>query len=331
MTDIPLFRTVVDVPKSPSEIAHGQRILCVGSCFAENIGGRLKAFRFNACVNPTGILFNPFSMAKALSRLFRQEPYVEKDLFFADGVWRSWDHHGRFSAASKEECLKTINAGFEEGGEAVKHCDVLILTFGTAFVYQLTENGKIVANCHKQPDGLFTRKLLSVEEIVRECKEILGRVYRARPQCLCVATISPVRHLRDDPHENLVSKSTLACAVHELQKEFSRLYYFPAYEIMMDELRDYRFYEKDMAHPNEVAIDYIGEKFVNACVDEKSRQFIGEYEKIKNAMAHRISQHPSEETKKFAREQLGLISGMEKEYPGVPMDKEREYFSGLYS
>jgi len=189
------------------------------------------------------------------------------------------DHHSRFSSPTKEECLNAINRQYIAGAESLKNLDVLILTFGTAFVYQLTENGKTVANCHKQPRGLFTRKLLSVEEIVREYKEILGQIYRLRPKCLCIATISPVRHLRDNPHENLVSKSTLACAVHELEKAFPELYYFPAYEIMMDELRDYRFYEKDMAHPNGVAIDYIWEKFVDACVDDKSKRFIVEYEK----------------------------------------------------
>jgi hypothetical protein len=326
--DIPLFRTVVDVQKNPAAIAHGRRILCIGSCFAENIGERLKAFRFNVCVNPSGILFNPLSMAAAITRLIRQEPYSEKDLFFADGVWRSWDHHGRLSAASKEECLETINAGYKEGVEVLRNGDAMILTFGTAFVYQLVENGRTVANCHKQPAGLFIRKLLSVEEIVREWKEILSQIYRARPQCLCIVTISPVRHLRDDPHENLVSKSILACAVHELEKAFTKLYYFPAYEIMMDELRDYRFYEKDMAHPNEVAIDYIWEKFVSACVEEKSRRFIGEYEKIKSAMAHRVS-GGGDGVKKFAQEQLEIIMGIEKKYPEVPLDKEREYFSGL--
>jgi hypothetical protein len=328
MTDIPLFRTVVDVPKSPAGIAHGQRILCLGSCFAENIGERLREFRFNACVNPAGALFNPSSIAACLGRLGQARPYNEDELFLDTGLWHSWDHHSRFSGASKEECLGNINEKFSEGIESLRTLDVLILTFGTAFVYQLTENGRIVANCHKQPDSLFTRKLLSVEEIAGECKEILGQVYRARPKCLCIATISPVRHLRDDPHENLVSKSTLACSVHELEKAFPKLYYFPAYEIMMDDLRDYRFYDKDMAHPNEVAIDYIWEKFVGACVDEKSRQFIRDFAPIREAMGHRVMKG-GEAAKKFGQEQLEFIRGLEKKYPGIPLDKEKEYFRAL--
>jgi hypothetical protein len=328
MTDIPLFRTVVDVSKSPAGIAHGQRILCLGSCFAENIGNRLREFRFNACVNPTGALFNPSSIAACLGRLGEARPYNEGELFFDKGIWHSWDHHSRFSSASREECLGNINEKFSEGIESLRILDVLILTFGTAFVYQLTENGRIVANCHKQPDSLFARKLLSVEEIVRECKEIMGQIYRARTKCLCIATISPVRHLRDDPHENLVSKSTLACAVHELEKAFPKLYYFPAYEIMMDELRDYRFYEKDMAHPNEVAIDYIWEKFINACVEEKSRQFIRDFAPIRDAMGHRVMKG-GEAVKEFGREQLEIIQKLEKKYQEIMLDEEKKYFRSL--
>jgi hypothetical protein len=328
MTDIPLFRTVVDVPKSPAGIAHGQRILCLGSCFAENIGERLREFRFNACVNPAGALFNPSSIAACLGRLGEARPYNEDELFLDNGLWHSWDHHSRFSGASKEECLGNINEKFSEGIESLRTLDVLILTFGTAFVYQLTENGRIVANCHKQPGNLFTRKLLSVEEIAGECKEILGQVYRARPKCLCIATISPVRHLRDDPHENLVSKSTLACAVHELEKAFPKLYCFPAYEIMMDELRDYRFYEKDMAHPNEVAVDYLWERFVEACMGKKSQEFIKDFEPVKRAMEHRVMKG-GREVEKFAKIHLEKIGEMEEKYTGIKFDKEREYFSGL--
>jgi hypothetical protein len=148
------------------------------------------------------------------------------------------------------------------------------------------------------------------------------------PKVRCIITISPVRHLRDDPHENLVSKSILTCAVHELEKAFPNLYYFPAYEIMMDELRDYRFYEKDMAHPNEVAIEYIWEKFVNACLEEKSRQFIRDYAPIREAMGHRVMRG-GEAVIKFGREQLEIIQKLEKKYPGIPLDKEREYFRDL--
>jgi hypothetical protein len=273
-------------------------------------------------------LFNPASIAALLRRLGSPEPYSIKDLFFADGRWCSWDHHGRFSASSPEESLALMNAGLEQGAAAFKNCDVLVLTFGTAFVYRLVKNGNIVANCHKQPQNLFTRELLSVAEIVDEYTRVFNNVNDLRPDTRCIMTISPVRHLRDDPHENLVSKSTLACAVHELEKAFPRLYYFPAYEIMMDELRDYRFYEKDMAHPNEVAVDYLWDRFVDACVDEKSRQFIGEYEQIWSAMAHRISQ-PGDAAKEFARAQLEKVHELAKRYPEADLGPAAEYFAGF--
>jgi hypothetical protein len=328
MMDVPLFRTVVDVPKSPAGIAHGQRILCLGSCFAENIGDKLVENRFNACVNPAGALFNPLSIAACIRRLADARPHTEDELFHEDGLWHSWDHHSRFSDASREKCLGRINEKFSEGVESLRNLDVLILTFGTSFVYRLKETGRVVANCHKQPQEMFSRELVSIQDIVNEWSKIIKDLFVHHPKVRCIITISPVRHLRDDPHENLVSKSTLACAVHELEKAFPNLYYFPAYEIMMDELRDYRFYEKDMAHPNEVAIEYIWEKFVNACLEEKSRQFIRDYAPIREAMGHRVMRG-GEAVIKFGREQLEIIQKLEKKYPGIPLDKEREYFRDL--
>ena len=330
MTDIPLFRTVVDVPQSDIQMAHRQSILCLGSCFAENIGDKLVENRFNACVNPAGALFNPLSIAACIRRLADARPYTGDELFHDDGLWHSWDHHSRFSSTTKEECLNAINRQFIAGAESLKDLDVLILTFGTAFVYRLKETGRVVANCHKRPQEMFTRELVSVQNIVNEWSKMIKDISAHHAKARFIITISPVRHLRDDPHENLVSKSTLACAVHELEKAFPKLYYFPAYEIMMDELRDYRFYEKDMAHPNEMAVDYIWEKFVNACVEKKAREFIKEYEPVKNAMGHKVMKG-GKEAEKFGREQLEIVQKLEKKYPGIMLDEEKRYFAGLYS
>ena len=328
MTDIPLFRTVVDVPKSDIQMAHSHSFLCLGSCFAENIGDKLVENRFNACVNPAGALFNPLSIAACIRRLADARPYTEDELFHDDGLWHSWDHHSRFSSATKEECLNAINRQFIAGAESLKNLDVLILTFGTAFVYRLKETGTVVANCHKQPQNMFDRELVSSKDIADEWMTLLKDFYQHHPKARCIVTISPVRHLRDDPHENLVSKSTLACSVHELEKAFPKLYYFPAYEIMMDDLRDYRFYDKDMAHPNEVAIDYIWEKFVEACMGKKSQEFIKDFEPVKRAMKHRVMKG-GREVGKFAKIHLEKIGEMEEKYTGIKFDKEREYFSGF--
>jgi GSCFA family len=324
------FRTIVDVSEMPERISHHRHVLCAGSCFVETMGERLRDFRFNACVNPSGPLFNPASIASLLRRLDAPEPYAEADLFESAGLWHSWDHHGMFSAAAPRECLSAINTALAAGSRAFKNLDVLMLTFGTAFVYRLAATGKIVANCHKQPSSLFVRELLSVKDIVDEYARIFTRTYEMRPDACCIVTISPVRHLRDDPHENLVSKSILVCAVHELQKAFPRLYYFPAYEIMMDELRDYRFYNADMAHPNEIATDYIWEKFIEACVDEESRKFIKDYEPIRSAMGHEVMKG-GVAVKKFGSEQLERVKELEKKYPDMSFEKEKKYFTRLRS
>jgi|WetSurMetagenome_2_1015567.scaffolds.fasta_scaffold00150_12 hypothetical protein len=322
------FWTVVPVPVLPQRISLRHRVLCAGSCFADTMGERLREFRFNACVNPSGPLFNPASIATLLGRLQSQKPYTESELFEDGGLWHGWDHHGSFSAPSPEQCLSAMNAAFDEGTAAYENLDVLVLTFGTAFVYRHSGTGDIVANCHKQPARMFSRELLSVQEIVEEYSEIFSAVYARRPSARCIVSVSPVRHLRDSPHENLVSKSILVCAVHELEKLFPRLYYFPAYEIMMDELRDYRFYEADMAHPNKIAVDYLWEKFVGACMDEESRGFIGEYEPIQRAMEHKVMKS-GEGVGKFAEEQLRKLETLEKKYPGMGFEKERKYFKGL--
>jgi GSCFA family len=322
------FRTVIDVPEMPERISRHHRVLCAGSCFAETMGERLRGFRFDACVNPYGPLFNPASIASLLQRLDAPEPYVETDLFESDGLWHSWDHHGMFSAAASGECLAAMNTALAAGSAAFKKLDVLMLTFGTAFVYRLAANGRIVANCHKQSPTLFLRELLSVKDIVDEYARMFNHIYELRPDARCIVTVSPVRHLRDNPHENLVSKSTLVCAVHELQKAFPRLYYFPAYEIMMDELRDYRFYDADMAHPNEIAIEYMWEKFIEACVDEGSRKFIKEYKPIRSAMGHEVMKG-GVAVKKFGSEQLERVKDLEKKYPDMSFEKEKKYFATL--
>jgi hypothetical protein len=330
MKNTALFRTIVQVPPLPSRMSLGSRILCAGSCFAETIGEKLAGFHFNACVNPSGALFNPASLAAMLCKLDTGELYTESDLFFEGGLWRSWDHHGRFSAASAAECLSVINTALTRGADAVLNCDVLIFTFGTAFVYRLRENGHVVANCHKQSQDLFTRELLSIQGIVQEYFGVFKRIFEQRPSIQCVVTISPVRHLREDPHENFISKSTLACAVHELQKAFPKIYYFPAYEIMMDDLRDYRFYEADMAHPNKTAREYIWERFVESCMDETAQRFIEDFGPVQSAMRHTVMQG-GEGAQKFGRAMLENVGELETKYPGISLARERDYFSTLCS
>jgi hypothetical protein len=329
MIDRNRFFTPVDAPDIFSKIAHDHSILCMGSCFAETMGSLLEEHLFRACINPFGILFNPASMSKSLQRLQSRKPYSEEDLFCADGLWESWDHHGSFAATSVTDSLNVINTRFIQGCEALAHCDVLVITFGTALTYEHSKTGAIVANCHKQPSSLFSRRMLSIEEIVADWSEVLTRLFTARPNCSCIATVSPVRHVKSGAHENLVCKSILVCALHELQKSFPRLFYFPSYEIMMDELRDYRFYGRDMVHPSDVAVDYLWDRFVESCVDENSKLFIREWESVRKAMHHHVSAHAAEATRNFTRAQLQTIGLLAKKYPEINFEKAVEYFQGL--
>ena len=235
------FRTQVELPKKETEIRHSDRIMLFGSCFAENIGNLLLANKFRCDVNPFGILYNPLSVAEAIRQTLSYKTYNEADLFCDRAGWHSFMHHSSFSGNSAEECLSRINDRLGRAAIELPQTDWLMITWGTAWVYSLKETGTIVGNCHKQPDKLFTRRLLSVEEIVSEYFNLLKTLRELNPRLNVLFTVSPIRHAKDGMHGNQISKSTLLLAVDTLQRHFPMCHYFPSYEIMMDELRDYRF------------------------------------------------------------------------------------------
>jgi hypothetical protein len=314
----PLFRTVVPLKRPPSPISHKSTIVSVGSCFAETMGSRLETNRFKCTVNPSGILFNPSSVAALLERLAQNRPYCADDLFLHQGLWKSRDHHSHFDNADRDAALGMMNDRLSRAAAFLDKLDVLMITFGTSAIYWHKEQKRVVANCHRMPNELFERRLLSAEEIVARYRDLFSKLLLKNPRLLIVLTVSPVRHLRDDPHENSVSKARLMAAAYELELLFpATIYYFPAYEIMMDELRDYRFYAADMAHPNEIAADYLWDRFCEACVAEESRAFIREFEPVVRSMQHRVKQEGSAAEAAF-REELQLkIEDLRKRYPGV--------------
>ena len=319
-----LFRTVIPVKKSPSPITHKSTIVSVGSCFAESMGSLLETYRFHCIVNPAGVLFNPSSMADLLDRLMRNEPFRKTDLFPHQGVWKSFSHHSRFADSDPARALDSMNASFIKAAPALKRADILMLTFGTAAVYFHKDLKKIVANCHRLPHDDFERRLLSVDEIAARYKDLFSQLFEKNPVLRCILTVSPVRHLRDDPHENSVSKARLMAAVYELEKLFPEsVYYFPAYEIMMDELRDYRFYEADMAHPNETASTYIWERFCEACVAERSLSFIKDYGPILKSKEHRVRNEGSAETEEFLNSLKSKIDELKSRYPEIDPGNDR--------
>jgi hypothetical protein len=321
-----LFRSVIPVRENSPKISHDSAVVCAGSCFAEHIGLRLERFRFASICNPTGILFNPLSIEQMLRRCLERKPFDRGDLFFHDGRWRSFSHHSDFSGSDPGEALSAMNESAAKASAMLQKADFLILTFGTAAVYFHKQLGRVVANCHRVPQAEFERRLLSSDEIVTPYRRLFRDLLAARPGLRIILTVSPVRHLRDDPHENAVSKGRLLDAAFRLGQEFNQVYYFPAYEIMMDELRDYRFYGPGMAHPADTAVEYIWKKFCTACVAQRSLDFIRDFGPIARALEHRIQAPGSPAADEFVRSMVSTIGRLQKSYPEISLDAVQEFF-----
>ncbi len=312
------FRTQIEIPPSRSPIDYSNKILSMGSCFATSIGGKLRDSKFSICVNPAGVLFNPASIASALHRFQRRE-YVEiSDLRCSGGQWFHFDFHGSLSAPTAQQAQQKINQAIDRGCEALQSCDTIILTLGSAWVYYLQESGAVVANCHKQPARLFERRAMRVEQIVESLSEII-KLY---PEKHFIFSVSPIRHLADGLPENALSKSMLRVAVAEIESLYENVSYFPAYEIMMDDLRDYRYYGDDMVHPSNMAMEYIWEKFRLSRISAAAYPTMEKVEKIIAAAAHRPLNEGSAQHVEFCRKQLQAI----KELQNLDFGKESAYF-----
>jgi hypothetical protein len=307
-------------------IRHQDHIFLAGSCFTENIGTKLKQHKFSVLENPNGILFNPISIAKSVTSYIEHKQYTEADLFYQNECWNSWEHHSRFSHPDKNECLQQINRSQSTAHHFLKTADWVMLTLGSAFVYEL-DNKQTVANCHKVPTDKFNKRLLSVEEILSALDNVMHRLFIFNPNVKIIFTISPVRHLRDGFIENNRSKALLIQAVHHMVNKFSKLFYFPAYELVIDDLRDYRFYAEDMVHPNYAATNYVWDKFVKACIDESSQKLMKEINEINAAKSHKAFNPSSEQHKKFLQTNLDKVKKLQTEYPYISFDEEIEFFN----
>ena len=318
------FRTKTDITPWDYRLRHSDKLLVLGSCFAEHIGDRLARMKFRTIVNPYGVLYNPLSIAEALTRLIEQRPFTEEELHeFPDGGWNTWLHHSRYSCPDKQAALAAINHSIEEASQQLREANVLILTFGTAWVYRLSDTGEVVGNCHKVPERRFERQRLQVSEITATLATILRRFSNLNPQLRVLFTVSPVRHLKDGLHENQLSKSTLLLAIDELCQMFpEQCHYFPAYEMVMDELRDYRFYAEDMAHPSQQAIAYVWECFVAHCIDADTQLFMQQWEKVVRALEHRPFHPQSEQYQQFVRQNMSKILELKQKYPYLEVQNE---------
>ena len=284
------FRTIVSPLKNRGLIDHHHKIMMVGSCFSDNIGKRLQESCFNVNINPFGTLYNPASIACAINAIIKNSIFSIDNLFKhpEDNRWHSFMHHSSFSSIDKHQMLEKINEKINEAHDSLKQASAIIITFGSAWVYKLKSNNQVVSNCHKLPQSTFNRILLSISEIVESWTEIITALNSYNDKIKIIFTISPIRHKGDGLHGNQVSKSILHVAINELITHNDSLIYFPAYEIMNDDLRDYRFYASDMLHPSDIAIEYIYNLFSQSFMTEETISIASECEKFTRRLNHKI-------------------------------------------
>jgi GSCFA family len=322
------FRSEYPAFTFPFQISHQSSTLCMGSCFAEHIGQRLSRYHFPVLVNPFGILYQPVSIAGQLERALQQEPYLDSELFEQQGLWHHFQFHSRFSGSVQEQVLAQMNEQLRLCRSSLLQSGQLIITLGTARVFKTKDNQEVVANCHKLPAGHFDRSLLSVADCVSVLSSAFAKIKAVNPNLNIILTVSPVRHIRDGLHENQLSKATLLLACADISQQLDYVHYFPSWEIMMDDLRDYRFYEADLIHPNSMAIDYIWSYFSNSVFTKETQHLVLQIEKIVQATLHRPFQVASEAHQLFLRKQLEEINDLEKRFSFLTMEREKRVLEG---
>lgn len=274
--------------------------MALGSCFAENMSEKFEYFKFQNSVNPFGIIFNPISIEKLVNRFVNKIEFTEKDIFFHNDLWHCYEVHSELSNPNKEIFLKELNQIIEKSNNQIIDSTHLIITYGTSWVYRNIESNEIVANCHKVPQKQFTKEILSIETIEESIENTITLIQKVNPNCNFIFTVSPVRHIKDGFVENQRSKAHLISAIQGIiNSQFTIHNYFSSYEIMMDELRDYRFYAEDMLHPNQTAIDYIWERFSENYISDESQQVMVEVDSIQKSLLHRSFNPNSESHQKF--------------------------------
>jgi hypothetical protein len=345
------FMVNIDIRKLPKPISYQDKILLIGSCFTEHIGNALESAKFSVLQNPNGILFDPASVCKSLVSYIDNKQYSEADLFQLNEVWNSWQHHSRFSNINAGEAIRVINESQQKAHTFLKEANWIIITLGSSFSYRLTGSAvssKIsregigdqneirehsvsaetsVANCHRAPSQWFNKHLLAIDDTIAMLDNCYHRLLQYNPGLNIIFTVSPVRHLRDGVTENNRSKARLIEAVHHMVNKFDRLHYFPAYELVIDVLRDYRFYDIDMAHPNYTATEFVLEKFAAGCIDESSRTLMQELRKITIARNHKAFQPETRAHQQFLVNHFEKVKALQEKYPFLDLKEEIEYFS----
>ncbi|MET0462314.1 MAG: GSCFA domain-containing protein [Chitinophagaceae bacterium] len=327
------FMLDIDIKPLPKPISYHDKILLIGSCFTEHIGNTLADLKFPVMQNPHGILFDPASVCKSLLRYIENKKYTQDDLFFLNDVWNSWEHHSRFSHPDAAKSLQLMNEATEKAHAFLKNASWIIVTLGSSFSYRLTgtgegKAGEGVANCHRAPAQWFRKHMLAIDETITLLDTIYYKLRRFNPDLNILFTVSPVRHIRDGVVENNRSKARLIEAVHHMVNKFEGQYYFPAYELVIDVLRDYRFYDIDMVHPNYPATSFVLEKFADSCIDALSKQLMQEVKKISIARRHKAFHPTIPAHQQFLASHYEKVKGLMEKYPFLDFTEEAAYFSG---
>jgi hypothetical protein len=293
------FTTKIPVQKSSFPIDYDSKILLLGSCFAENMGEKFDYFKFQAITNPFGIIFNAVSLEKLIRRAVENKKFTENDIFFHNELWHCFEVHSELSNSDKDSFVNSLNELIDATHLQLNNSTHIIITLGTSWVYRNIDSNEFVANCHKVPQKQFTKKLLSINQIEKSLENIISLVHSVNQNCKFIFTVSPVRHIKDGFVENTLSKAHLISAIHNLKLETRNSQYFPAYEIIMDELRDYRFYAEDMLHPNQTAVDYIWIQFFENYISESEFKLMNEICSIQKGLKHRPFNPNTESHQKF--------------------------------
>lgn len=323
------FRTETEIPEFSKKMGYRHQSLMIGSCFAENIGIWLQDRCLPVVVNPFGILYNPISIANCLNLLITEKIFTNQELFFSNGVYNSFYHHSRFSESDPVKMVEQINRQAAEAYKTLKNSGHLFITFGTSWVFEHKMSGDIVSNCHKVPAATFNRYRLTVNQITDLWIPLIGAMKQLNPNLHLIFTVSPIRHLKDGAHENQLSKSTLLLAIDALISHFGKevISYFPSYELLLDELRDYRFYAADMTHLSEIAIDFIRDKFVAAIIDSEANAILYEVDKILTALNHRPKNPENAGYVSFIGNQKEKLDQLQIKYPFIQFNGVNKKFN----
>ncbi len=316
------LQTKITVTVPDFSIDYNSKLMMLGSCFAENMGSKFSYYKFDVDVNPCGIIYNPLSVANVLRLIVERKQFEKADLRKVGEKWVSLYHHGAFSSTDSEECLRRINERLVKATEELPSLDLLVITWGTAWVYKYVRENMVVSNCHKIPSQEFERSRLSVERIVEEYMGLIGRLREVNPGLRVLFTVSPIRHWKDGAHGNQLSKATLFLAIDQLCERLKHVYYFPAYEIVLDELRDYRFYADDMLHMSSFTIDYIWERFLYSFISPEVLGLMNQIGRINKGVAHRPFDPCSEDYQRLVKKMLAEITMISRSYPMIDFSAE---------